>query len=165
MAKINRSDVIQKAVNDLAISTSTDKIPNETLDKVQLTYDLNNKFSQFVVGVTGNATGTLTTNLPNVSSSGETYITALQLSLIKDVVCDQAQGLISLSLTLDKTNLSTIILSIPVLTLTAQSENVFLSLPYPIKVKNNSAITCAASFTAGLLTRNVRVMGFVTSSN
>jgi len=165
MAKINRSDVIQKAVNELAFSTSSDKIPTETLDKVQLTYDLNRRFSNFSVAFGTTTTGTLTLTLPNVSASSDTYITNLNFGMAKDATCDVAIGSIGVSITPADTNVASLILRIPTLTTTAQSENSIMDFPYPLKVKNGSTINVATTYTAGLMSRYVSVVGFTTSSN
>jgi len=165
MAKINRSDVIQKAVNELAFSTSSDKIPTETLDKVQLTYDLNKKFSNFLKSETSPITGTITITLPSVSAGAETYLTGISIGITKDATCDNALGAINLSIIPADTNVAVTFLRIPVLTLTAQSENKTLSLAYPLKVKNGSTITSSMSYTAGLASREISVVGFTTSSN
>jgi hypothetical protein len=164
MARINRSDVIQKAVNDLAIS-GNEKIPNETLDKVQLTYSLNKKYSSFSLGFGQSTTGVSTATLPLVSPGSETYITGLNLSFIKDAACDIATGNLTLSVVLDQSGVSTNIIRLSVLTLTAQSENVSLSLPYPLKVKNNTNISVTGSFTLGNCRRDYNIIGFTTSGN
>lgn len=165
MARINRTDVIQKAVNDLALNVSVDKIPNEILDKVQLVYGLNRHFSNFVGGNSSTSTGSNSFTLPSVSAGGEIYITALQVALAKDATCDQATGTVSLTATLDSTGLSTNLIQIPIITLTAQSEDITLSLPYPLKLKPGTNITFTASYTAGLMSRAYKVYGFTTSSN
>jgi len=165
MARINRTDVIQKAVNDLALSGTVDKIPTETLDKVQLVYSLNKQFSDFVVGSSSASTGTLTLPLPSISSGAEIYLTSISLSIAKDATCDLATGFVSAFLTPDSTNISTAILRIPVITLTAHTESITLSLPYPIKVKSGTSITCTGTFSAGVYGRSITLTGFTTSSN
>ena len=165
MARINRTDVIQKAVNDLGISMSGEKIPNETLDKVQLTYSLNKQFSGFLASSSQTTTGTFSVTMPTVSAGAETYITAIQFGLIKDATCDIASGTVLVTCTPAEAGISKNLILIPVLTLTAQSENITLSLPYPLKVKNAANISVGGTFTVGALSRAINVVGFVTSSN
>lgn len=165
MARINRSDIIQKAVNDLGISQSGEKIPNETLDKVQLTYNLNRAFSNFVTATSGTTTGTQTITLPTVSVGADTYITSICFTMIKDATCDVASGRLPININPDASNVASNILAVPCLTLTAQSETVMATFPYPIKVRNGSNITQAATFTAGAMARSIQVAGFTTSSN
>jgi len=166
MARINRSDVIQKAVNDLALSTSEAKvIPNETLDKVQLTYSLNKQFSSIVAAATQATTGSFSITLPTVSTGGETYLTSIVASAIKDATCDVATGALQVSVTPDGSGISTVIIRIPVITLTAQSEGYVLPLPYPLKVRNGSSVTITGTFTVGVMSRSISVTGFTSTSN
>jgi len=162
MARINRSDVIQKAVNDLAFSASGEKIPNETLDKVQLTYNLNRQFSTFIVSTSSSATGTTTLTLTGIP--GDIYITSINLSLIKDATCDIATGKFQGTATTDL-GVATALVGIAMLTLTAQSENIYVSFPYPIKLKSGTNMSFAKTFTAGALSFGVSVTGFNVSSN
>jgi len=165
MARINRSDVIQKAVNDLAISATTDKVPNETLDKVQLTYSLNNHFSSFLIAGNQTTTGTFTATLPTVSAGSETYLTAITLSMAKDATCDVATGSVALSVRTTDNNTLTVILRIQCITLTADAQTVTLSLPYPLKLVNGSTASCTGTFTVGAMSRGFTLTGFTTSSN
>lgn len=165
MAKINRSDVIQKAVNDLALSTATDKIPSEILDKVQLTYDLNRKFSSFVVSNTSSSTGNLTVTMPTVDERSEIYLTTITMDMVKDATCDVASGSLSLTLTPDRSGIATSSYRFAVLTATAQDKNFVISLPYPLRLKPNTNLVLSGSFTAGAMVRTVSLSGFITSSN
>lgn len=165
MARINRSDVIQKAVNDLALSPSDDKIPNETLDKVQLVYSLNKHFSSFNIAGSSSATGTITLTLPTVSAGSEIYITALTFNMVKDATCDIATGRLGLNGTPDASNVSVSLLSIPVITLTADSVHLTMPLTYPLKMKPGTTLTITTTYTVGVMSRFCSVMGFITSSN
>ena len=165
MARINRSDIIQKAVNDLALNTSVDAIPNETSDKIVLTYDLNSKFSNFCITVNSGSSGTLTLTPPNLGARSDVYITALTLAVIKDVVCDVSTGRVGLNATPDYSNIDTTLLAIPVINLTAQSGEQNISLPYPLKIKQGTTLTITSTFTAGVMYRCASAFGFTTSSN
>lgn len=165
MARINRSDVIQKAVNDLAISGNTDKIPNETLDKVQLTYDLNRKTSSFIITGGQSTTGSIIAAFPTVSIGAETFITSVHLSYNKDATCDIATGTLNLAITPELTGLSTALVRCSIITLTADKDNIVLTFPYPLKVKNGSTITYAGTFSLGVLRRDYEIIGYTTSSN
>jgi hypothetical protein len=166
MARINRSDVIQKAVNDLAISTSLDKIPNETLDKVQLTYDLNRKFSNFLVSGASVTTGSITITPPIIDAAKqEIYITGIDIGYVKDATNDIANGQITLTATLFESGISKNLILLPVITLTAQTDHVNCQFTYPIKLKPNSTMVMTSSYSLGLMSRSISVTGFTTSSN
>jgi hypothetical protein len=165
MARINRSDVIQKAVNDLALSQSGEKIPNETLDKVQLTDDLNKKYSSFSVSDTKSTTGILTVILPTIDVRSEIYITSVDIGMIKDVTCDQATGTMTASLVTDSQGIIKTVLQFPMITLTAQSEHAHLDFAYPMKIKPNNNFQLSGTFTAGVMVRTACLTGFIVSTN
>lgn len=165
MARINRSDPIQRAVEDLGLSASADKIPADTLDKIQLTYDLNAKVTKFIASTAATTTGALSITLPTVSTGGQTFITHINCSYVKDATCDVASGTLSVAITPADSNVSTNAVRQSVLTTTAQSDTIAVSFPFPIKVKNASAITYGGTFAAGAMSRSLAVMGFITSSN
>jgi len=164
MAKINRSDAIQKAVNDLALSSADDKIPTETLDKVQIVFGLNRQFSNFIIGGGQSTTGTITTAFPTVSTGAEIYITAISASLAKDATCDAATSDISVSVVPDSSNVATGILKFADLITTADAQTATLSLPYPLRIKVGSSATMNGSFSLGAMRRNFSIVGFTTSS-
>jgi len=166
MARINRSDIIQKAINDLALSTTADAIPTETSDKVVLTYDLNKKFSNFIADSSKSTTGTLTVNLPTTDSKSDVYVTGFDVSIIKDSTCDLATGNQFFTLVPDAQGIAKTLVQIPGIALTAQDAHVHADLTYPIKVKANSSVTLTpGTFTVGVCVRGVTVIGFITSSN
>lgn len=163
MARINRSDQIQRAVNDLGISAASEKIPNETLDKVQLTYDLSqilpNKVATAASSVSSGS-GTAFT----ASSTADTYITGIALSIVKDSTCDMATGVIAIRATIDGTLKN--ILSLALLTLTAQNQTAVMTFPNPLKVSRGGTVGyLAPTFTVGTASFSVNVNYFQTSSN
>jgi hypothetical protein len=165
MARINKSDVIQKAVNDLALSQSTDKIPNETLDKVQLTYDLNKKFSSFVSSNSRTTTGALTVTLPVIDARSEIFLTSLDFDYIKDATCDSATGAQGVQGTTAFSGILSNIALYNVVTLTAQNGHIHYDFAYPIKMVSNTTLTNSASFTVGVFLRSLSATGFISSTN
>ena len=165
MARINRSDVIQKAVNDLALSVSDEVIPNQTLDKVQCVYSLNKQFSSFIISSQSASTGTLTLTMPTVDSRSEIYITGADFDMVKDATCDIATSTIGLGCTPDSQGIAKTLLGISVLTLTAQQQHAHVDFAYPIRVKNNTNLTVGTTYSLGLMSRSASVYGFITSTN
>lgn len=168
MAKIRRTDVIQKAVNDLALNQTADLIPDSTLDKVQLTYGLNRQFSNFsaILGA-ASTTGTKTLTMPTIDTRQEIYITGFDASFTKDATCDVADGVLTITYTPDQMagGVSTTLYNFPVITLTADSQFISVNYPYPIKIKPNVNLTFTGSYTVGKMVRALGVRGFITSSN
>lgn len=161
MARINSTNVIQKAVNDLGLSTSHDNIPTETLDKVQCTYDLNTHFSNFFLGTQSTTTGTL--SILVADPKRDFYITNISASYVKDATCDSATGQYTIGVT--NNGLAKNFLQFPIITLTAQSSRIDLALSYPLKCDRNTNITFGGAFTVGVLVRNISVIGFYKDSS
>jgi len=165
MARINRSDVIQKAVNDLALSASDSIIPSETLDKVQCVYSLNKQFSSFCASANSTSTGTTTITLPTIDARSEIYITGIDCGIVKDATCDVASGQVALVVTTFEQGITKNVMAIPVLTLTAQDQHATLTLAYPLKIKPNTNATFNMSFTVGTSSRSACITGYIVSSH
>lgn len=108
---------------------------------------------------TASGAGTMFTT----ATGKETYITSATLSIIKDAACDAATGEITLYCAIDGTTIR--LLTLPCLTLTAQSATVSMAFPRPIKVDEGAALGLASvTFTAGNLVRSAGVTGFTIES-
>ena len=91
------------------------------------------------------------------------YLTSAALSYVKDVNCDIATGTIILEGDLfDKRSVN--ILTLPVITLTAQQGATNITFPIPIKMARNQSITLPNTFTAGVLIRCATISGFLVNT-
>lgn len=104
----------------------------------------------------GTATGALT--ITTFPSDKDVYITDIQVSLIKDAVCDQATGDMSVTMSIDGVTRN--VIRFPIITLTAQSIRIDKSLTTPIKVTRGTNCSFSASFTAGVMARSCVIMGY-----
>jgi len=154
MARINRSDVIQKAVNDLSLSASDEKIPNETLDKVQLVYSLNKQFSNVCVTNAYTTTQTLVTQY-TIGANEDFYLTSFSISNMSDVTADNT--LIRLKVTIN--GISRELCTMVKLTTTAFSDSISMSFPYPLKLDKGTTIQFGNAFAAGASTSKVMISG------
>ncbi|KAF0247905.1 MAG: hypothetical protein FD167_2691 [bacterium] len=147
MARI-QSEIINKAIDDLKLDVARDKIPNETEDKVQITYELRD-FKNKTAGVvrnfnTASTTGGLT--VYNVVADENFYLTSAFLGVESDATADNTN--VNITATIDGT--ARIILGTRKLTATAGKINISLSFPYPIKVDSNTTIVFINTFTVGV---------------
>lgn len=156
MAKIQSSEIIQKAIKDLRLDAGRERIPSEASDKIVLTYLLNKERADIAKRGVRNTTGTST--VYSTPANKDFYVTSAFLGLVKDATCDAATGRIELTATINGE--STAILCIPTLTLTAQSENLSIAFPYPIKIDRGTNITHALTFAAGAASFVGGVSGF-----
>jgi len=94
----------------------------------------------------------------NADLNRDRYITGVTLSILKDATCDVATGAVTLSAVLDGDSTSTALLSLPVLTTTAQSDRISLALVRPVKLKKGAAVALGqGTFTAGNFIRHAQV--------
>lgn len=106
----------------------------------------------------GNTSSSGALTIFTTPSDKDFYLVGGNISLVKDVTCDAATGTFQITCTID--GVAQAIMVIGILTLTAQSEIVNLSLPYPIKVDRGTAITGSITFTAGACRRTGCIIGY-----
>lgn len=158
MAKIQSTEVVQRAVQTLRLNPNVDKIPNESEDKIQTIVDVtypDNKILNFTV-----TAGTGTPVLLTTNANKDTYITGVQYHFAKDATNDMATGAtVGIGVVVDGSTRA--ITAVGVLTLTAQSVVVNQTFNPPIKLDRNTNISDnGASFTVGLLVRTVSIFGY-----
>lgn len=87
------------------------------------------------------------------------FLDMLSLTVIKDAACDIATGRIAVTVTpMDGTSRE--ILSIPVITLTAQEINIVLPFPNPVLLARGSTIALSGTYAAGVMLRTLHVYGY-----
>ncbi len=101
------------------------------------------------------ATGTVTIYTAPVDK--DFYLTGAMLGIIKDAACDASVS-INMSVTMEGSARE--LLSIPILTLTAQDRSVFLSFPFPLKIDRGTSITISGTYAAGNMRRMGNVHGY-----
>jgi len=144
------SQVMREISDELKIDERIEKIPNP-IPVVEVGLKLS-KTAKVASGVMS-ATGTLAI-IPSsggLTSRGDVYLTGLSCSLIKDAACDAATGTIFVSCTID--GASYYITAIPIIALTAQSENRNISFSHPIKLDKNTAVAFTSTYAAGVMVR------------
>lgn len=119
-------------------------------------------------GFAKNDSQTTTGNLGTTASSLGTvtqdwYLAALSFGFVKNATCDVASGTLQVTVTINGT--STVVASIPVLTLTAERADKFIIFPHPIKVDKNTTATMSGTFTAGSMIRSVTYIGWKDNVN
>lgn len=86
------------------------------------------------------------------------YIAMAELALIKDATNDAATGTMTLSATIE--GVSSKILVIPLLTLTAQSETVVGTFTPPLKVDRGTSVTTSLTFSVGAASFACIIVGY-----
>jgi len=163
MVDLVANDTQNKAISNNIIDTLklnpiTDNIPRAVIPTIQPVFEVNPKVCNVVrhsnLAVTGS--GTIFTT----PSDRDFYLNSASLGMIKDATCDVASNSES-SLTVTTEGTARRLLQMPLLTLTAQSENATISYPIPLKLDRNTTITIqSATFSAGSLLRYGAITGF-----
>lgn len=162
MAQIQNTSTIKEIRTAAGLSIS-EGFPARLNDSVYPVVDVNPKsyrISRPLGSVELSASGA--SSIYTASSTKATYITAIQVYILKDSTCDTSDGGLGVNLTPASTNVSTPVILIPVFTLTAQETAFVLSLEHaPIQVSPGSVISFSSNtFTAGKFRRYAVVMGY-----
>lgn len=156
MPQVQNSDAI-KAIRDgarLSISEGFPQMLSNTIVPVMdMTPDFHRRatISKNSIGTTTGAISVYTT-----AANKDFYLTGLNMSFIKDVICDTA----GMSLTVTTEGINKTIFGFPTITLTAQTANLSHDFTVPIKIDPNTVISLSGTFTAGVLVRNISIFGF-----
>jgi len=114
--------------------------------------------SRVLGNVQSTASGTST--IFTSSASGDTYITAVSLALVKNVTCDIANGRVNVNCVID--GVTRDIIALPVLTLTAQESALTITFPHNgLRIDRSSIVQIGGVFTAGNMIRTATVAGYI----
>lgn len=152
MATIYQSDIVQKAVRGLKLAPSRDKIPNELADKILPVYELNDAYDIITAGGSSSSSSS-TASILTASSTADTYITSLMMSVDKDATSDSTDFSVNVVQNGAVRALGKIIM----ITLTATSKIISISFPRPVRIDKGSTVRIAATFTVGALSRSAAV--------
>lgn len=161
MATIYNTDLFKEIKDGAKIQQLTDAIPTQLQGTVVPVMEVNPKLlrrTNFIKSVNRTTSGNAT--LFTTSSDVDTFITAVQLAFIQDATCDGAIGTPArLSVVIG--GVSTVIIDLPALTLTACADATAVTFPHPLKIDRGSTMTLGGStYTAGLKVRVATVYGF-----
>jgi len=154
ISEIQRSDVRQRISQALGF-TNPELAPRVIPSYLVPSLIANDKvfFANTATGASGTASNATTTTIHTTSSSYDTYLNSLTLSVAKDATSTSTASAITAVI-----NGATVTLaSIAGLTLTAQSASITLAFPVPIKL-DRSSIIAVTNTTA---VANVRAAGSV----
>lgn len=158
---VNRNSNVAEEIRDvLKLQQNVDGNISNVAGQIIPVVDVNPKHAR-IVNVCQRLTKTTTGDgtVYTTPSDKDFYMTNLQLSFIKDAACDAATGNLSVTAFLpDGSN--PFLLSMPIITLTAQQSQGFFNFSAPVLLKKGSAIVSTGSFTAGALSRTVNVIGY-----
>lgn len=159
MAKIYNSDLSKELVEGAKIQTSFDYTPDQLAEKVVPVMEVNPKLlkiNNFIKNNFQTTTGTIA--IITTPADKDTYITGLSAGYVKDVTCDSATGVYSLTCVINGATHN--LIQFPIITLTAQQDEREITFAYPVKVDRASAIQLTGTFTAGVCVRTCTLYGY-----
>lgn len=156
MARISNADVIKKAINELKLDNVAEKMPTQTSEKIQLVYPLDFYGHNLIVSDTSinNNDATLLTT----PGTRDYYLNSAVLSMSKNVTSDNTNCFLRVIIG----GVSSDILVIGGLTLTAQHSNIGLTFSRPIKIDRGTVIRLIrTATTVGSCTLTGSVSGYI----
>lgn len=160
MATINNSELSREIIDGAKIAIGREKVPDQISEKVVAVMECNPKLLRRVNLVRGSSsvtTGTIT--LFTTPTDTDFYISELNMAFIKDVTCDAATGAVTISVVIDGVTRN--IAGLSTITLTAQSGNLVISFPLPVKLDRTTSITMNGTYTAGVMSRYCSIAGYI----
>lgn len=154
MAKIERSEITQKAIKDLRLNPAFEKMPTEASDKIVLTYPLNEKVVKIVRGSEKTTTGSST--VYTTPSNKDFYLTGCYLQNNSNATADNTD--IRLTCVIDGG--TQFLIQFKKITLTAFNNMLNREFSVPIKLDRNSTIVLSSAFTVGSSTTSAGITGF-----
>jgi len=158
MEQINNDETIKECSKILG--HQMDNKPVLDTSKIILTAEVNPKLLRRInYRVAGIKATTGSSTVATTDATKDTYLTNFTFSIVKDATCDAGSGAMNLQCVQDGQTIS--LLSLPLLTLTAQQAELSMHLTSPLKVDKNSIITISTTnYTVGLMVRTVNVLGY-----
>lgn len=165
MAIIYNSDLTKELVAGAAIQQMRDSVPNQIAEKVVPTMEVNPfllKKTNLIVNSSKSTTGngTVYTTL----TDRDTYLTGINLHMIKDVTCDTADGT-ACFVSFVQGGQTKYPVAISGITLTAQNESRVVLFANPVKLDRGSVVQISGTFTAGKMIRNATIFGYTVETN
>lgn len=157
--KIYNSDLTKELREGAKIQIGVDGIPSEIAEKVVPTMEVNPKLlrnTNITISVIAVATGAQVVYTTPLDK--DFYLTNAEVSMIKDVTCDQATGSLVLNCTQDGATKN--LVRIPIIALTAQNFAQSINLNCPMKIDRGTNLNYTASYTAGVMARVAGIKGF-----
>jgi len=155
MYNIQNSSTISEIRSSAGLSIS-EGFPQKLRDDVQAVINVNPKDYKYITRIATNqssVSGNVT--VATTSTVKDTYVHAISMTIAKNAACDIPTGGYRLGF---GTDAGVQYIWIPVITLTASSDEKSISFPIPIKLVRGSTINIAGvTFAAGACSRSVEI--------
>ena len=159
--RYKNNDIRTSIKQKLYLDGYSDKVPSEINEKIQLTVDVspqNNPDGTHQIYYNATGTNTLSTTIFTTSSTQDTFITGMAMSMYKDVTGVSAYG--NINGFIFNVPSPIVMLSILSKTLTVSSGQQTVQFNPPIKLQRGQPITISMSSATSLVTINASIWGY-----
>lgn len=158
MANINNSQLSKELIDGAKIQTSFDKIPTQLADKVVPVMEVNPKLLRCCNFIKeASCINATTTTIYTTPTNKDFFLTALHLSVIKDVTSTSTRSYVNAYVN----GVVNSLITIAGITLTVQDQNCSISFPIPIKIDRGTAIALNNSSATANVTSRASIMGYL----
>jgi len=149
-------DITNTIVDNLKMNPITDVIPKTVIPSIQPTFDVDSYHERALIESQPaiNAVGAA---IYTADSINDTFITAVSLSVIKDVTSTSTNSTVTATVM----GVAKILLALESLTLTPQAEAITLTFKHPIKVDKGFSINVNNSTATGNISARGSIIGFI----
>jgi hypothetical protein len=141
-------EIVNNVIDVLKLNPITDAIPRQVIPTIQPVFAVEPQISTFLLS----SAGTDDFSLATTSSTRDTYITGAVLSVAK--VATDTLATVNLTVTPENSS-ETVLIGYRGVTLTADSQTISVSLPYPLKLKRNTLIRVDFNVANGASTASI----------
>ncbi len=157
--RIQNSSTI-KEIRSAACLSISEGFPQDLSNQIIPVINVNPKdYNEGRIFAHGSSVAAGTVTIYTCSSTLDTFIMSCSYSFSKNVACDIASGRTAIQI-IGFDGVTYAILSLAVLTLTAERDSISISFNKPLHVKKGSVIQIVGAFAAGAMARSYIVSGY-----
>lgn len=156
MVQIQNTDAISAIRNSARLSIS-EGFPQNLLPNVQAVIDMTpRKHHVCDIVKTASGSGSANNTIYTTPTDCDFYITAITLGVIKDASATSVDSYVTCVIG----GVTSRMISIPGITLTAQSETMSISFPFPIKVDRGTSVVLTNSTNVAVIKSTACIIGY-----
>lgn len=159
MTKINRGEIVSQVTDALKLDVANGIIPNDSSDKIVLTYDYSN--SKYCTVIKENSTtSTGAALIYTTPSDRDFYLSSIWMNYETSATCDAVGAFVSI---VPYGSASSVGHWLRKLSLTAQCEHGQIVFNPPIRLARNTQINVSSTFTVGSMVKGATITGYEVS--
>jgi predicted extracellular nuclease len=139
--------IVNNIIDLLKLNPVTDKIPKTVIPTIQPVFEVSYRNCD-LNGRATSATSAASLTAVTASSTKDTYLNSVFISMSKDATCDASSGVTDVNVTINGSTVQ--ILTLAHQTTTALQDTVSINFPVPVKIDRGTTVRATMpTFTAG----------------